>query len=228
VCSSDLGPVLWPRKTDVPPVHFDQCRYDLVRIGYDVATDAWGQPETVLSAQQTGKSLVLPRVSPDGRSLMFCMCDYGYFPIFQPDSDLYLMDLATARYERMDCNSDWSESWHCWSSNSRWLAFTSKRGDGLFSRAYFSYIDEHGKASKPFVLPQRDPAFYDSYIKLYQMPELTRDPVPVTGEALARVIRTDPWERSSLPMTSASPTVQRERPAPPVAAPASEPWKPER
>jgi len=219
------APVLWTDRNKVPPEHFEQVRYSLMRIPYDIEKNSWGQLDTVLSADKVGKSITLPRASPDGRFLVFCMSDYSTFPTFQPSADLYLMDLATGRYERMDCNSEWSESWHSWSSNSRWLAFSSKRGDGLFSRSYFSYIDRQGKAHKPFVLPQQDPAFYDSWIKLYQMPELTLDPVPITGEALARAIRSGPWERSSLPMTSVSPRVQTQKPpAPPAPAPAPEPW----
>jgi len=44
--------------------------------------------------------------------------------------------------------------------------------DGLFTRPYFSYLDENGKASKPFVLPQKDPEFYNSFIQNYNIPEL--------------------------------------------------------
>ena len=120
-------------------------------------TGQWGHAETVLSAEQTGLSILLPRVSPDGRFLLFCMCRYGCFPVYQPSSDLYMMDLATGRYSRLAINSEYSESWHSWSSNSRWIAFSSKRQGGLFTRTYLSYVDDDGTAYKPFVLPQRDP-----------------------------------------------------------------------
>jgi len=117
------------------------------------------------------------------------MCQYGCFPIYQPSSDLYLMDLRTRRYQRLPINSDRSESWHSWSANSRWLAFSSKRHDGVFTRTYFSYIDAAGQAHKPFLLPQRDPTFYDSFLKTYSVPELVTEPVRVTGERLARAAR---------------------------------------
>ena len=91
------APVLWKDRNAVPPENFDKLQYDLRRIPYDLATDQWGKAETVLSAAETGRSILLPRISPDGRFLVFCMCQYGCFPVYQPSSDLYLMDLATQR-----------------------------------------------------------------------------------------------------------------------------------
>ncbi len=172
----------------MPPANYEKVKYDLMRIGFDVETGAWGEVETVLSSKDTGLSITQPRFSPDGRFLVFCMSDYSTFPTFQPSSDLYLMDLKTGRYGRMECNSDRAESWHCWSSNSRWLVFSSKRGNGLLNRPYFSYIDEDGKAHKPFVMPQKDPAFYDSFLKLYQLPELVTGPVRPGEQEFARAV----------------------------------------
>jgi hypothetical protein len=160
-----------------------------MRISYDLQSGTWGELETVLSADETGKSILLPRISPDGRFLVFCMCKYGCFPIYQPTSDLYLMDLETGQHRRLPVNSDRSESWHSWSSNSRWLAFSSKRRDGLFTRTYFSYIDETGRAHKPFILPQEDPAFYDSCLKTYTVPELVTEPVKTTAAGLGATAR---------------------------------------
>ena len=65
---------------------------------------------------------------------------------------------------------------------------SSKRRDGLFSKVYFSYFDEDGKAHKPFLLPQKDPAFYDSCIETFNVPELVKGPVPVTSRQLSRAV----------------------------------------
>jgi hypothetical protein len=116
------------------------------------------------------------------------MCDYGNFPVYQPSSDLYLMDLATRKYRRLTCNSPRCDSFHSWSSNSRWIVFSSKRADGLFSRPHFAAIDERGESSKPFVLPQQDPRFYDCFIRNFNAPELVRAPVTVSERELARVL----------------------------------------
>ncbi len=221
------APMLWTDRDKVPPERYREIRYDLMRIGFDISTRTWGRPETFLSADKTGLSITQPRVSPDGRFLAFCMSAYSTFPSFQESSDLYLMDLRTGRYERMSCSSERSESWHSWSSNSRWLAFSSKRDDGQSIRAYFAYVDESGKAAKPFVLPQEDPAFYDSFVDLFQLPELTRSPVAARGEAIAAAVRSGRWEKAGPPATSASPLAGSSA-AGPAASPGTasdEPWQ---
>lgn len=183
------APLLWTDRNTVPPERYDEVKYDLMRVSYDIETDRWGTPETVLSAKETGLSILLPRLSPDGRFLLFCMCRYGCFPAFQPTSDLYLMDLEKGTYTKPPINSEFSESWHSWSSNSRWIAFSSKRGDGPFTRCYLSHIDPTGQAHKPLVLPQADPKFYDSFIKTFSVPELVTGPVPISTAPLTRAAR---------------------------------------
>ena len=174
------------------PLSIDQykdVRYDLMRIRYEADSGRWGKVETVLLAEDTGLSIAEPRVSPDGRWVLFCMSDYGSFPAYQPSSDLYLLDLETRQHHRLALNSPRCESWHCWSSNSRWIAFASKRHDGVFSRIYFSYIDQEGRSHKPVLLPQKDPTYYDRSIKTYNVPELARTPAPASARSLAQVIR---------------------------------------
>jgi hypothetical protein len=180
------APLLWTGTPTPPPPHYRQVKYDLMRISYDVETDRWGPLETVLSAAETGRSILLPRISPDGRFLLFCMAEYGCFPIFQPTSDLYLMDLQTGTYRPLPINSDYAEAWHSWSSNSRWIAFSSKRQGGVFTRTFLCHLDADGQASKPFVLPQRSSSFYDSCYCVYNMPELVTGPVPAAPQALVR------------------------------------------
>jgi hypothetical protein len=200
---------LWDDTDRLPPERYDQVRYDLVRVAYDDATGHWGDPETVLSSDDTGLSITQPRISPDGRRLVFCMADYGCFPVLRKSSDLYVMDLDSRQYRRLDINSDQSDSWHSWSSNGRWLVFASKRGNGLFARLYISHVDSEGRFSKPLVLPQEDPRFYGSFIMTYNVPELAVRPVPVRGRAMAGLIRTPMPATDRLPMTSASPQVQQ-------------------
>lgn len=181
--------ILWTDGEAVPPEHYAEIKYDLMRMAYDIETDRWGRPETVLAAEKTGLSILLPRVSPDGRFLLFCMCRYGCFPAYQPSSDLYLLDLEQSTYARLPINSEFSESWHSWSGNSRWIAFSSKRCGGTFTRTFLSFIDETGLAHKPFVVPQSDPEFYDSFLKTFSVPELVTGPVPVRSASLVRAAR---------------------------------------
>jgi len=165
-----------------------EIKYDLMRIAYDPQSNTWGPDEMVIPSASTGMSITEPRFSPDGRFLLFCMADYSVMPTYRPTSDLHLMNLETGRYERLDCNSDAPEAWHSWSSNSRWIVFTSKRGDRLYGRPYLSYIDPRGKSHKPFILPQKDPAFYDSFLEHFNLPELITGPLPVTRRELIEAI----------------------------------------
>jgi hypothetical protein len=183
------GLISWTDFKTQPPEHLEQTRYSLMRIPYDEKNDSWGSVDTMLSANVTGKSITQPRVSPDGKFIVFCMHPYGPSPYLQPGSDLYIMDIATRHYEPLAVNSEWSESWHSWSSNSRWLAFTSKRNGGILGRIYLSHIDAGGKAAKPFILPQNDPRFYDSFIKVYNIPEFAIARFTVPQQALVSAIR---------------------------------------
>jgi len=204
------APKRWT-ENDAIPESYDKIKYDLVRIGYDLERDKWGELETVLSAEETGLSILLPRISPDGRWLLFCMCDYGCFPAYQSSSDLYMIDLNAPRdsgrykYRRLNINSDKSESWHSWSSNSRWIAFSSKRQSGVFTRSYISYVDREGTVHKPLLLPQKDPTYYDSCLWTYSVPELVIEPVKITKEKLGRVVRGSRKISTDFPVTRATP-----------------------
>lgn len=175
----------------LPISRYKEVRYDLMRISYDLQSDTWGQVQTVLASDKTHLSVTHPKISPDGRWLLFCLCKYGNFSIYRPDSDLYMMDLETGKHRRLEINSDRCESWHCWSSNGRWIVFSSKRRDGVFAKPYFSYVDEAGKVYKPILLPQADPTFYDSFIQTFNVPQFITGPVPVTQRGLAKALYCD-------------------------------------
>lgn len=170
-----------------PDTPYDSVRYNLMRIPFDSRLNAWGEAETVIDAARMKKSISWPRPSPDGRYVLFTMSDYGYFSIHFKSSDLFLLDLRTGRHERLDSvNSPHSDSYHSWSSNSRWFVFASKRRDGLCSRLYFSYVDSAGRAHKPVLLPQEDPDFYNTFVCNYNVPELITGPVDADRGALIR------------------------------------------
>ena len=202
------APILWRDRDTVPPENYDKVKYDLRRIAYDIETDQWGKAETVLSADKTGQSILLPKVSPDGHFLLFCICRYGCFPIYQPSSDLYLMDLTTGEYHKLDINSSYSESWHSWSNNSRWIAFSSKRQGGSLTRTYLSYVDATGRVHKPFVVPQKNPEYYDSLIETFSVPELIEDSIEVKSSLLARIARCEPSVAVDIPITGATPQIK--------------------
>lgn len=212
------APVLWEDRHSVPPENFEKVKYSLMRISYDIITDKWGELETVLSPEKTGLSILMPRISPDGRFLLFNMCEYSCFSLFQTNSDLYMMDLETGEYEKLEmANSDKAEGWHSWSTNGRWIVFSSKRDGGIFTRLCISYVDQDGKAHKSFMLPQKSAAFYDSLLDTFNTPEFSTGPIEISKRELGRVIRSKSETKLKLPITGATPK-----------AGASEPWQQQR
>jgi len=167
-----------PGKWNLPYSEIMKIRYDLAAVDFDMATGKFGPVRTVLSAEETGMSLSEPRVSPDGRYLLFCMAEYGNFFTFRESSDLYMMDLGNGEFWRADCSSDRAETWHSWSSNSKWIAFSSKRYNGVMTRPHFAYVDENGKTRKAFTLPHEDPEYYEVDVFNYHLPELITGPIP--------------------------------------------------
>ena len=205
--------ILWEDQNKVPPDNYFQLKYDLMRIPYDIETDTWGNPETILSSKETGKSILLPRLSGDGKHLVFCMCDYGCFPIYQESSDLYVMDVESLKYRKIDSvNSPYSESWHSFSSNSKWLAFSSKANGGIFTRTFFSYIDDSGEFSKPFILPQKDPEYYNSLLCTFSVPELIKTPITVSRAKFIKAARSIDKKPLNFPLTGATPKADKSQP----------------
>lgn len=165
------------------PDDYDKVKYSLCRVAFDDATGKVGQQvDTLVSAAVTGKSVTWPRPSYDGRYLMFTQLDYGYFSVWHPEADLYLLDLQTGACRAMDeVNSLRSESFHNWSANSRWFLFTSRRDDGLYTRIYLSSIDDNGRATKPFLLPQRNPKkYYRRLLYSYNTPDFSLQPLEIS------------------------------------------------
>jgi tricorn protease-like protein len=176
---------------DTTNLFFD--KYSLLRIPFDSQTMTWGDVDTVLSSKTTGKSITFPVVSPDGRYVLFCMINHGYFSIFDKNSDLYLLDLSTRDYKRLDIiNSPSTDSYHAWSKNSRWLVFSSKRMDDLCSRPYFTYFDNKGNFHKPFVLPQKDLDFYQEDTWNYNLPVLVDGKVAINPNKFRDFISVSP------------------------------------
>lgn len=167
------------------------AKYDLLRIAFDVKTNVWGDADTIISSKKAGKSISFPKISPDGKFLIFCMSEYGYFTIHHPMSDIYLLNLATGVFNKMEINSSQTDSYHSFSSTGRWLVFSSKRLDGLFTRPFICHFYENGKATKPFVLPQENPHFYDTFLKNYNIPELTTNEVTVSPLAIRDIVLKD-------------------------------------
>jgi len=169
----------------------DSIRYNLCRIDFDPATGSFGNRiETIIDAVSQHKSVSFPRPSYDGRFLCYTLSDYGQFSIWHHEADLYLLDLSTGQSCPMaGSNSEDTESFHNWSSNSRWMVLSSRRDDGLFTRPYFCHVDAKGKVSKAFMLPQRNPRrFYRERFLSFNVPDFVTAPTPFDSYEASRMI----------------------------------------
>ena len=171
------------------PGDIKQLQYALVRIPFDESTGTIGSQVDTLYNK---RSVCHPRISPNGKYLLYTVADYGTFPIWHPEADLQMMNLETGAIDSLAVvNSQKSDTYHSWSSNSRWFVFASKRDDGLYGKPYFCYVDKDGKTHKPFCLPQRYPSFYDNNLKSFNAPELGKGKVPFDMEDVAKVMKQD-------------------------------------
>jgi Periplasmic component of the Tol biopolymer transport system len=169
----------------------DAIHYDLCRIGFDPATGTFGSCiDTLVNASSQQQSVSFPRPSYDGRFLCYTLSDYGQFSIWHHEADLYLLDLTTGQSRPMtEANSPDTESFHNWSSNSRWLVLSSRRDDGLFTRPYFCHVDSQGVVTKAFMLPQRNPCrFYRERFLSFNVPEFATAPVRFDSHRASRLI----------------------------------------
>ena len=172
------------------PRDIKNLQYSLVRIPFDETTGTIGTQVDTLFSQ---RSVCHPRISPDGRYLLYTVADYGTFPIWHPEADLQMINLQTGAIDSLSIvNSEKSDTYHAWSSNSHWFVFASKRDDGLYGKPYFCYVDSHGKAHKPFCLPQQHPTFYDNNLKSFNAPELGKGKVPFDVHDVAKAMKQEP------------------------------------
>ena len=172
------------------PDSIKSLKYNICRVGFDAAKGEIGtKVDTLWNAKKMGGSVCHLKASPDGKFLLYTVADYGTFPIWHREADLQMMNLQTGEINRLKTvNGPNSDSYHSWSSNSRWFDFfASKRDDGIYGKPYFCYIDASGKAHKPFVLPQRDPEIYDYMLKSFNIPDLSASPVPFDAADIEKV-----------------------------------------
>ena len=171
-------------------------KYNIYKKTFNPDTYEFGPRQLVYRADSLDLSATLPRVSPDGRYLMFTLGRYGVFHIWHHEADLYVIDLKNGSVRPMDeLNSKDTESYHSWSSNGRWVIFSSRRDDGGYTRPFIAHIGTDGHATKPFELPQADPDYHRQFMKSYNIPEFMKGPVEQTPQDFARVLKDSDGEK---------------------------------
>jgi Flp pilus assembly protein TadD len=124
-----------------------QIQYDLYRIPFNDGKG--GTPERIVGASQNGMSNDFPKVSPDGRWIVFVQNRTGL--LMRPDSQLYIVPFKGGAARRLSCNTPRMNSWHSFSPNGRWLVFSSK-GRSLYTQMYLTHIDAKGHDSPAILI----------------------------------------------------------------------------
>lgn len=124
-----------------------QIRYELYRMPFNEGSG--GQPERIAGASANGMSNNFPKVSPDGRWIVFVQCRNGQ--LMRPDSKLYIVPFEGSTARLMKCNTRLMNSWHTFSPNGRWMAFSSK-SRSPYTQMYLTHLDEHGNDTPPILI----------------------------------------------------------------------------
>jgi tetratricopeptide (TPR) repeat protein len=124
-----------------------QIKYDLYRIPFN--NGQGGKPERIVGASQNGMSNDFPKVSPDGRWVVFVENSNGL--LMRPDSKLYIVPFKGGKARRLDCNLPLMNSWHSFSPNGHWLVFSSK-GLSLYTELFLTHIDAEGNDSPAILI----------------------------------------------------------------------------
>jgi len=124
-----------------------QIQYDLYRVPFNRGKG--GQAVAVAGASDNGMSNTFPKVSPDGRWIVFVKCRNAQ--LMRPDSQLWIVPAGGGQARRMRCNTPLMNSWHSFSPNSRWLVFSSK-ARSPYTQMYLTHIDEQGNDSPAILI----------------------------------------------------------------------------
>ena len=115
-------------------------QYDLYRIPFNDGKG--GKAEPIAGASQNGLSNSFPKISPDGKWMVFVQARNGL--LMRPDSQLYIVPAAGGVARRMTCNTPLMNSWHSFSPNGRWLVFSSK-SRSPYTQMFLTHIDADGR-----------------------------------------------------------------------------------
>jgi len=124
-----------------------QIQYDLYRIPFN--NGKGGVAEPIRGASRNGMSNSFPKISPDGRWLVFVQARNAQ--LMRPDSQLYIVPVAGGVARRMRCNTALMNSWHSFSPNGHWLVFSSK-SRSPYTQMFLTHIDSQGNDSPPIYI----------------------------------------------------------------------------
>jgi Flp pilus assembly protein TadD len=124
-----------------------QIQYDLYKIPFNEGRG--GKAVPVEGASGNGMSNDFPKVSPDGRWIVFVENKNGL--LMRPDSRLFMVPFEGGKARLMNCNTSLMNSWHTFSPNGRWLAFSSK-ARSPYTQLMLTHIDANGNDSPAIIV----------------------------------------------------------------------------
>ena len=124
-----------------------QMQYDLYRIPFNGGKG--GKAEPIPGASGNGKSNAFPKISPDGRWIVFVQARNGL--LMRPDSQLYIIPSGGGEARRMRANTPLMNSWHSFSPNGRWMVFSSK-SRSPYTQMFLTHLDEQGNYSPAILI----------------------------------------------------------------------------
>ncbi len=136
-----------PLPTEANDPNEVQIQYNLYRVPFNAGKG--GVAEPVLGASNNGMSNSFPKISPDGRWIVFVKSRNAQ--LMRPDSELYIVPAAGGTARRMRCNTPLMNSWHSFSPNGRWMVFSSK-SRSPYTQMYLTHIDANGNDSPPILI----------------------------------------------------------------------------
>ncbi len=160
---------------DVPEFTRDKepFKFDLYRVPFNDGRG--GKAEPIEGASHNGKSNYFAKFSPDGKWIIFCKAEN--YMLLMPDSELFIIPAAGGEARRLRANTPRMNSWHSWSSNGRWLVFSSK-ANTAYTQLFLTHIDEDGESTPPVVLER-----FTGDDRAANIPEF----VPLPADAIAKI-----------------------------------------
>ncbi|MEG2239456.1 MAG: hypothetical protein RRX93_08590, partial [Bacteroidales bacterium] len=179
----------------------DSLRANLMQISYDPVSETFSNLKLAYDFSKDGKSVSMPQLSPDGKFMIVSVLPNTTFPVLHK-GDLYLIRLPAGedslqgsstvelQAEPIEIlNTPFSETFHNFSSNGRWMVFSSNRMNGASATPFIAYLDTKGIFHKPFALPQKSGNFYKANLKAFLFPYFTVNTCTYNPRKLAKIAK---------------------------------------
>lgn len=160
---------------DVPEFIEDNepFKFDLYRVPFNEGRG--GKAEPIAGASHNGRSNFFAKYSPDGKWIVFTQAED--YMLLMPDSELFIIPAEGGDARRLQANTPNMNSWHSFSSNGKWLVFSSKVFSP-YTQLFLTHIDEQGRSTPPVVLDQ-----FTEPDRAANIPEF----VPIPANSIARI-----------------------------------------